>query len=171
MNPQTWRTVSTGVSKVLSWWIHQLSLVRFTSFSWRGCFASRMQDAFELRNTVSFVHGSFIFLLTSRACWKFFFNTYKTAVGVLEVPLDWNRRRSSWRKAFCVYRFLTTASFLHRKGKGKGFFGKIQKSSFWAQIQWNKRRRTCWTQIENGQAQSRRRTPMEEGKSMFEFCV
>ena len=79
---------------------------------------------------------------------------------------------SSWRKAFCVYCFLTTASFLHRRGKGKGFFGKIQKSSFWAQIQWNKRRRTCSTQIEHGQAQSRRRTPMEEGKRMFEgnFC-
>ena len=76
--------------------------MRFTSFLWLGCFVNRMQVAFEPSNPVSFMHQSFIFLLPSRARWKFFVQQHKTTVGVLEVPLDWNRRRS-WRKAFIAF--------------------------------------------------------------------
>ena len=72
VNPQTWHTVLTDVSKRHSWWIPQLSLADVTSFSWRRCFVNRMHDAFELCNTVSFMHRNFIFLFPSTARWSSF---------------------------------------------------------------------------------------------------
>ena len=103
--------------------------MRFTSFSWRERFVNRMQVAFELRNAGSFMHRSFIFLLPSRGRWKFFFNTAQNS--------SWSSWSSSGleigvaaaggrRFAFIVFHPLLPS--LHRKGKGRGFFGKIQRS-------------------------------------------